>query len=98
MKPDYESIRKEIKRLKNQLNKLDRKATKLLKIALKTEAGKLSISPADGGELSIVDTGGLSLKEAKRNRDVDIYELHEIQDKKSRRMRMEITKNEKEKT
>ena len=61
MKPDYESIRKEFKRLKKEANKINEEILRLRKIEVEEEAGKLSISPAAGGELSIIDTGGLSM-------------------------------------
>jgi len=63
MKPDYEDIRKEFKRLKEKANRINEEILRIRKIEIEEEAGKLSLAPADGGELSIVDTGGLSLKD-----------------------------------
>ena len=61
MKPDYEDIRKEFKRLKKEANKINEEILRLRKIEIEEEAGKLSISLQGGGELSIVDGGQLSL-------------------------------------
>ena len=61
MKSDYESIRKEFKRLKEEAEKINREILRLRKIEVEEEAGKLSLPADGGGELSIIDTGGLSI-------------------------------------
>ncbi len=64
MKGEYKELKNDIKIIKIRLKMIDRKINEIYKSVVKQEGGKLSMADNKGGELSIVNSGILSIKPA----------------------------------